>query len=208
MTTAAMRPAPALAPAGAYLLRFTVDEYDRMIETGILTEEDAVELLEGWLTYKTPRTPRHDSRIELARRAIDRVLPSMWCSRDQKGIRLSDSAPEPDVAVVLGPPVRYDDHHPDSSEIGLLVEVANTTLDLDRTTKGRIYAQAGIPCYWIVNLIDGQIEVYTDPTGPDPTLTYRQRQDYHPGDAVPLVLGGQMIATLNVQDLLPSVFRH
>jgi Uma2 family endonuclease len=203
MMTTATRYGPALAPPGAYMRRFTVSEYDRMIDIGILTEEDPVELLEGWVTYKMPRTPRHDLRIELARRAIDRVLPDTWCSRDQKGIRLSESAPEPDVAVVLGPPVRYDDHHPGPSEIGLIVEVANTTLDLDRTTKCRIYAHDSIPSYWIINLIDQQVEVYTDPTGPGPSATYRQRKDYRSGDAVLLVLGGQTIGTLNVPDLLP-----
>jgi hypothetical protein len=194
---------PAIAPANAYLRRFTVDEYHRMIDVGILTEDDPVELLEGWVRYKMPRNPLHDSRIDVARRALERLLPSSWWVRIQSAITLSDSEPEPDLAVVPGPPERYDGHHPGAAEITTLVEVANTTLDFDRDEKGCVYARERIPCYWIVNLIDGQVEVYTDPSGPDPAPAYRQRQDFRPGDAVPLVLGGQTAGTIRVQDLLP-----
>ncbi len=201
----ALRPrmAPAVPPSNVFLRRFTVDEYHRMIDAGILTEDDPVELLEGWVRYKTARNPLHDSRIEIARRVLTALLTKNWGVRGQSAITLNDSEPVPDLAIVLEPPTRYDSHHPRPAEIGFLVEVANTSLESDRNDKGPVYASEGIPFYWIVNLVERQIEVYSDPTGPGPAPAYRQRQDYRAGDAVPLVLGGQMIGTLNVQDLLP-----
>src|SRR5262245_16121885 len=109
--------------------RFNVDEYHRLIDLGILTENDPVELLEGWLWYKMPGDPSHAAHVEITRRTLESVLPAAWWVRDQKAITLSDSEPEPDLAVVPAPPGRYEDHHPGPSEIALLVEVANTTLD-------------------------------------------------------------------------------
>lgn len=194
---------PALPPLNAYLRRFTVDEYHRMIDAGILTENDPVELLEGWVRYKMPRTPTHYSRIEITRRNLAAALPSGWGLRVQSAITLPDSEPEPDLAAVREPPDRYDDHHPGPSEIGLVVEVANTTLASDRDEKGPIYARASLPVYWIVNLVDRQVEVYTDPSGPPAQPAYRQRQDFPIGTSVPIVLDGTVVASLQVQELLP-----
>src|SRR5436305_4096318 len=79
--------------------RFTVDEYHRMIQTGILEEDDSVELLEGWIVLKMPRNPPHDVAIDLAREAIETRLPAGWRVRVQSAITTSDSEPEPDLAV-------------------------------------------------------------------------------------------------------------
>jgi Uma2 family endonuclease len=93
--------------------------------------------------------------------------------------------------------------HPAPQDTGLVVEVSDSTLQDDRTLKARLYARSAIPVYWIINLIAGQVEVYTDPTGPDPSPAYRQRQDYSAADAVPLVLDGVEVARIPVRDLLP-----
>lgn len=85
----------------------------------------------------------------------------------------------------------------------MLVEVSLASLDRDRNDKGRIYARARITCYWIVNLVDRQVEVYSDPTGPDAAPRFRQQQDYRPGDAVPLVIDGAEVGRVAVNDLLP-----
>ena len=85
----------------------------------------------------------------------------------------------------------------------MAVEVADSSLQPDRTVKGRIYARAAIPLYWIINVPDHQIEVYTDPTGPCPNPNNQQRRDYRAGDSVPLVLDGQEIGSIPVNDLLP-----
>jgi Uma2 family endonuclease len=81
--------------------------------------------------------------------------------------------------------------HPLPADIALLVEVADSSLNRDRTEKGRLYAAAGIPVYWIINLVEGPVEVYTGPSGPGPNAGYLQRQDYGPQDDVPLQIGGQ-----------------
>src|SRR5262249_26845898 len=130
-------------------------------------------------------------------------LPSGWRVRVQSAITTGDSEPEPDLTVVPGPASRYFDHHPTPSEIAVLMEVADSTLTRDRQDKGRLYARAGIGCYWIINLVDRQIEVYTDPTGPVTNSGYRQSRVFGINDAVPLVLGGQEVAQIPVRDLLP-----
>ena len=73
----------------------------------------------------------------------------------------------------------------------------------DRQDKGRLYARAGIVCYWIINLVDRVLEVYTDPSGPDPNPAYRHREVYHRGDSVPLIIVGQEIARIPVSEFLP-----
>ena len=93
--------------------------------------------------------------------------------------------------------------HPKPKEIGLVVEVSEGTLARDRGMKKRIYARARIPVYWIVNLVDHQIEVYTDPTGPAKRPDYRHSQIYKPGDSIPLVLDGNEIAKIDVSNILP-----
>jgi hypothetical protein len=93
--------------------------------------------------------------------------------------------------------------HPRPRDVGLLVEAAEATLETDRAVKGPHYARVAIPYYWIVNLIESILEVYSDPTGPDPEPRYRQHQDYGPDDSVPLILDGREIALIQVRDLLP-----
>jgi Uma2 family endonuclease len=183
--------------------RFSVAEYHQMIQAGILTEDDPVELLEGWIVPKMPRKPVHDAIIQVIDDVVSRSLPAGWDVRVQSAITTSESEPEPDLAVVRGDGRTYLQRHPGPGDIGTLMEVADTTLSQDRQDKGRIYARAAIPIYWIVNLIDLHIEVYTDPTGPDASARYRSRQDYGPNDTIPLVLDSQEVARIPVQELLP-----
>jgi Uma2 family endonuclease len=113
------------------------------------------------------------------------------------------SEPEPDVAVVRGNRRDYLERHPEPRETGILVEVPDSTLRHDRGFKKRIYARDRTPVYWIVNLVDRQVEVYTDPTGPADVPDYRQRQDYKPGEDVPVVIDGQEVGRIPVAELLP-----
>jgi Uma2 family endonuclease len=183
--------------------RFSVDDYHRLIELGAFTEDDPVELLEGWLVPKMPRNPPHDGCIQCTNKAVSKVLPAGWTIRIQSALTTTDSEPEPDVAVVRGNERTYFQYHPRPVDVGLLVEVSDTTLLSDRNEKGRIYARAGVPSYWIVNLADQKVEVYTDPTGPDASPRYRQHQDYLPSQDIPLILDGQQIALISARDLLP-----
>ncbi len=183
--------------------RFTVPEYHRLTEIGILTENDNVELLEGYLILKMARNPPHDGTIHRVLKQLLKVLPTGWDVRIQSAITLTDSEPEPDLAVVREDPDGYVTRHPHASDVEVVIEVADSTLAGDRADKGRIYARAGIPCYWIVNLPDQQIEVYTLPSGPPAVPAYSQRQDFRSGTLVPLSLDGQPVSPLPVQQLLP-----
>ncbi|HYT93209.1 MAG TPA: Uma2 family endonuclease [Gemmataceae bacterium] len=183
--------------------RFSVAEYHRLIELGILTEDDNVELLEGYLVRKPARTPPHDAALQKGARRWVELLPTGWEVRVHSGVTLGDSEPEPDFAIVRGGPSHYLTRHPSVADIGLVVEVSDSTLPGDRDDKGRIYARAGIECYWIVNLVDRQIEVYTLPSGGVPNPKFAQRVDSRPGDSVSLVLAGAAPIQVAVQDLLP-----
>jgi Uma2 family endonuclease len=185
------------------LRRFTVAEYHRMIETGILSEADDVELLDGWIAQKLSRNPPHDAALGLVQAALAAVLPGEWICRSQSAVTTSESEPEPDVAVVRGPIRRYVDHHPRPDETALVVEVADTSLDRDRNDKGPIYARDRIATYWIVNVPDQQIEVYAAPSGPVDQPTYQQRRDFRRGEAVPVLIAGLEIGTIQTSDLLP-----
>jgi Uma2 family endonuclease len=183
--------------------RFSVAEYHRLIELGILTEDDNLELLEGYLVLKMSRNPPHDGTLHLLLKVLARALPPGWDLRVQSAITLADSEPEPDLAVVREDPGRYTTRHPGAADVGLVIEVADSTLAGDRADKGRIYARAAIPCYWIVNLVDHQVEVYTSPSGPTAAPAYAQRQDYRTGDTIPLELHGNTVAHFAVQDVVP-----
>jgi Uma2 family endonuclease len=183
--------------------RFSVPEYHKLIEIGMLSEDDNLELLEGYLVLKMARNPPHDSAIQLGQERLSNVLPVGWRIPVQSAITLPDSEPEPDIAVVRGNARTYVAHHPTPADIGLVVEASDSTLAGDRTDKGRIFARAGIVCYWIVNLLDRQVEVYTQPSGPSAAPAYGQQVTYRAGDSVPFQLDGVLVAAIPVNDLLP-----
>jgi Uma2 family endonuclease len=184
--------------------RFTVEEYHRMIQTGVLGKDDDVELLEGWIVPKMARNPAHDAVVSIV--LVDVLpgrIPRGWFCRAQSAITTVDSEPEPDVALVRGSTRDYLTRHPSPADMALVVEVADSSLSRDRSYKASIYASAAVPVYWIINLIDHQVEVYTDPTGPDAWPVYRVRQDYHVGDSVPFIVDGRDLGPIPVQELLP-----
>ena len=182
--------------------RFSVAEYHRLIELGVLTEDDNLELLEGYLVHKMTRNPPHDAAIQKGTKRWLRLLPAGWDLRVQSAITLAESEPEPDFAIVRGDETAYLTRHPTATDLGLVIEVSDSTLPGDRDDKGRIYARAGIACYWIVNLVDRQVEAYTSPSGPVPDPRYGQRADYRPGDSVPLVLSTALVQ-VPAHELLP-----
>jgi Uma2 family endonuclease len=187
--------------------KFTLDEYHRMIENGVLTDGEPYELLEGNLVLKMSRGNAHDSALQALAEQFYRVVfagPAGWSVRGQSAVTLppDGSEPEPDLAVVRGNATTYRDHHPGPGEIGLLVEVADSSLLVDRHDKGRIYARAGVPVYWVVNVVDKVIEVYTQPSGPTAAPAYARRDDYPPGTAVPVVLDGATVGTVAVAEVV------
>jgi Uma2 family endonuclease len=183
--------------------RFSVARYQRMIETGILSAEDKVELLENYLVLKMPRNPRHDSSVQRSFRPLFGVLPAGWDIRMQMAVTLADSQPEPDIAIVRGSADDYETRHPGPADIGLLIEVADSSLLRDQRDKTRIYARGNIVCYWIINLVDRRVEVYTQPSGATAVPAYGAFQVFQPGDQVPLVLDGSVVAAIPAAALLP-----
>jgi Uma2 family endonuclease len=196
-------PMPAAPPVMERLRRFSVDEYHRMIREGFFGPEERCELLHGYIVQKVPRDPIHDAVLEIVIEFLRARLPGGWRVRPQMAMTTTDSEPEPDAAVVRGRPQDHFAHHPVPSEVALAVEVSNTTIASDRAVKGPLYAESGVPAYWIVNLGDRRVEVYTDPTGPDSNPGYRRRDDYSEGTAVPVTIGGAPAAPISVSDLLP-----
>lgn len=214
MSTAVAPPPIALAPAitpppvsalpfaGASLRKFTVDEYHEMIRTGILKEGDPVELLQGYLVLKMARNPEHDGPMDLFEGAIGAMIPAGWFLRIQRAITLGESEPEPDYALVRGTRRDYLARHPEPKEIGIVVEISNTSLQRDRSEKSLIYALAGIPIYWVVNVEDRKIEVFSNPSGPSDVPAYAQRIEYAVGESVPLVLDGTEVGFIAVADVM------
>lgn len=180
--------------------RFTVDQYERMTEAGILTETDRVELINGIVVTKMAKGPAH---VWAAKRAGDRLEPLLakaWCLRREAPARIPDlNEPEPDLAVARGDEAVYLQRHPGPEDIALVAEVSDTTYHYDRDEKGPAYARAGIPVYWIINIPRRCIEVYT---GPRPE-GYQFVSPCLEGDSIPVVLDGQQLGRIAVADILP-----
>lgn len=137
-------------------------EYGRLIQRGILNEDDPVELLDGRLFVKEPQHTPHATAIRLAAEALRTAFGPGWVISQQLPIVLDDrSEPEPDVCVAAGAPRDFRDAHP--TRPVLIVEVAQSKLRIARGRKAAAYARAGIADYWIVNLVDRVLEVHRDP---------------------------------------------
>ena len=183
--------------------KFTIDEYHKLIDDGFFGTDEKFELVEGWIVTKMSRNPPHDVAIDKTHEAIQPYLPKQWRIRIQSAITTLDSEPEPDLAVVLGPAERYVDHHPGASEIAMVIESAASSLEFDRADKGRIYAAVGIAVYWILNVVDRQVEVYTEPSGPRADPGYETQAIFAGDDRVPLVIAENTITEVPVRLLLP-----
>jgi len=182
--------------------KITVAEYHKMIDAGIIKEGERVELLEGYLVKKMSHNTPHGVTVQKLTKRLVQLAPSGWEPRVQLPITLPNSEPEPDGVLARGDEATFGSHHPLPTELGLVIEVSDSSLAFDRRDKGRIYAQAGIPVYWIINLQDRHIEVYTDPDPAADPPAYATRIDYGLADAVPLVLDGGTVATLPVAELI------
>ena len=152
--------------------RITVGEYHRMIEAGILGEDEHVQLISGTLVAMTPQGSRHAVVIQRLTAALVRAVGDDLAVRPQLPLTLpDDSEPEPDLAVVRAADAPLEGPHPRRAL--LVVEVAGDSLRLDRQSKASLYARAGIPEYWIANLAEATVEVHREP---DPAAgSYRVR---------------------------------
>jgi len=181
----------------------TVEQFLEMFENGRLPDPDHSELLDGRIVIRTAKSPLAATCLALAHEAFRVILPSGWRLRNQSSIRTTDSIPEPDLAIVRGPARDYAQRRPGPGDTVMVVEISDSSLRQDRTLKSRIYARAGIAVYWIVNIVDAQVEVYNDPTGPDPAPSYRGRAEYRDDDPIPVVIDGVEVGRIVARNILP-----
>ena len=211
MTTATLPTTPAAVPASLQryeatrlpVRRFTVAEYHRLIEQGFFSRDERCELLEGWIVSTVSKNPTHEAHVALARRVLDRRLPAGWHVRVQSAVTTADSEPEPDLAVVRGEEMDYQSRHPQGADIALVVEVSSRNLSDDRHLMGRIYARAEFSTYWIINLVDRQVEVYEQPSGPAQAPSFGRHRAFLPGEAIPFVVAGNDVGPVPVSELIP-----
>jgi Uma2 family endonuclease len=196
---------PAAGPTLADLrYRLTIDRYYRMIGAGIFAEDDPIFLWRGQLVTKMTKNPPHVIALTSTYQSLIRAVPVGWyVQQEQPVVIAGDSVPEPDVAVVRGALRDYASGPPTAKQVALIVEVANTSLAIDRGEMLESYAAQAVPVYWIVNLPDRRVEVYTQPTGPADRPFYRESRLFGPEDMVPVILDGREVGRVAVRDLLP-----
>ena len=145
---------------------FTVDEYHLMGKAGVFHEDDRVELIDGQVVEMTPIGPRHAVCIDRLNGRLSQLVGDSAIVRVQSPMVFGRQAePEPDVTLLIPPFERYQEVHPGPGEVMLVIEVADTSLEYDRSVKIPLYARAEIPEVWLVNLPDELIEVYRNPAG-------------------------------------------
>ena len=191
-----------MAQAPLTLRRWSREEFERLVDLGML-RGDPVELLGGQLIVAEPQGAHHATAVGAVDDALRAVLPPGWVVRSQMPVALDEeSSPEPDLVVVAGPRTAYREAHP--ARPVLVVEVADASLAFDREHKGSLYARAGLPEYWLVNLVDRVLEVHRDP-GPDPAAPFGWRYRVRHAMSPPAVVTPSAIspAAVRVADLLP-----
>jgi Uma2 family endonuclease len=183
------------------LHRITVDEYERIVRSGALENPGRIELIDGYMVDKMAKSPGHSYSTIEAHQALAGRLPAGWSARMEQPVRIpAYDEPEPDISIVRGATADYRRRVPDPADVALLVEVSDSMLGQDRGLKLVAYARDGIPVYWIVNLVDRQVEVYTRPVKAG---RYRSRKDCKPGQQIPVVIDGQQLPPIAVDDILP-----
>ena len=150
------------SPTPDGLFRLSVEQYHAMIRTGVLTEDDDVELIDGVLVQKMPRNPPHRNVTRRLAAIFGEVLPDGWFYLSQEAITLEHSEPEPDGMVVRGVDSDYSDRNPAAGDVALVIEVADTTLERDLVEKLAIYARGGVATYWVVDLNASTVHVFSE----------------------------------------------
>jgi Uma2 family endonuclease len=146
--------------------RFTVEDYHRMAEVGILGEDDRVELIEGEIVEMPPIRSLHGGTVKALIHLFSKYIGDRAIVAAQDPVRLTDiSEPQPDLMLLRPRPDFYRDSHPTPADVLLLVEVADTSAAYDRSEKLPLYARAGIPEYWLVDLERGVLEVHRSVAG-------------------------------------------
>ncbi|NET61017.1 MAG: Uma2 family endonuclease [Symploca sp. SIO2E6] len=182
------------------LKRWTVQEYHHMSELGILNANERTELIAGQITLMAAKGTPHVTSLHLLANALRDKLGSTALIRTQDPIQLDNlSEPEPDLAIVQGTVLDYTEEHPRPDQVYLVVEVADSTLKQDSQVKDKLYAQAGITEYWVLDLKNRQLHIFRDPT---PTGYTRHLIFREPNQASPLAFPS---CILSLTSILPPV---
>lgn len=180
---------------GRPLGRLSVEQYEAMVESGVLTKHDRVELIEGNLVKKMTKGLRHCVASDCVQQALQATLPAGWFVRVEKPVRLPGrmSMPEPDVSVVRGKPRDYLTSPACPPNVALVIEVSDSSLAADRALSAT-YTVAGLPEYWLLNLVEERLEIYR-PAEPMRSLGADEYAD--------LLLDGVVAGRIAVADMLP-----
>jgi Uma2 family endonuclease len=194
---------PTTGGSGAVPYRLTVRQFEKMIDAGIFRDQDHVELLGGLLVDKMVKNDPHNFTIDMLGAMLDRILAPFWIARQEKSVVLGVFwRPEPDIAIARGPRERYRAKAPRRADLGMLIEVADSSYAKDRGPKWRKYAASGVSVYWIVNLPLRQIEVYSAPAGRGKSAAYREVKSYGADEEVPYILEGHEFGRIKVSEIL------
>jgi Uma2 family endonuclease len=189
--------------SGLVPYRLTVRQFEKMIIGGIFRDEDRVELLAGLLIKKMTTYDPHDFAVDQLGDNLGRILPGDWITRQEKSVVLGRYwRPQPDITVARGPRTRYRSKAPSVADLGMLMEVADSTYAKDRGLKWGKYADCRVSVYWIVNIRERRIEVYSSPSGRGKAAHYRERKDYGPDEEVPVVIQGQEVGRIKVSEIV------
>jgi Uma2 family endonuclease len=207
MATITIAPEPTteeapFAPFRPY--RISEEEYFRLADAGVISDKAPVFLWEGFLVEKMTKGRPHTIAVLRLDRLVSSLVPTGWFVQQEQPISLGGgSVPETDLSIVRGVVDDYLVETPRARDLGLVIEVSDSSLPADSTELLAAYARAAIPFYWIVNIPRHRIDVYARPTGPSATPTYEDCTSYSPNDSVPLILDGHEVGKIAIRDVLP-----
>jgi hypothetical protein len=196
---------PAPPPPPSLLYRMSLDQFEAAVAAGVFTRRDRVSLIEGILVATMSENPPHAIGCELCCQALSRILPQGWHVRSHRPLRIPgrSSLPEPGAAVARGEVRDYLRRHPEPGDVALVVEVSDSRFEEDRALMSCTYGGGSVDRYYIVNLVDRQVELYTQPSGSSAPLGYRHCEVFLSGQSVPIVIEGTEVGRIPVSDLLP-----
>jgi Uma2 family endonuclease len=195
-------PADDWLPPPESLYRMSVEKYEAMVASGAFTKQDRFELINGFLVTKMSEYPPHAVASTLLCQVFWRLVPEGFHLRLDKPLKIPNrsSVPEPDLVLARGMAQDFLAGHPEPKDAPIVVEVADSSLRDDRTVMARIYGGGGVPVYWIVNLVDRQVEVHQGPSAQG----YGRIEVFAEGASVPVVIEGVEVGRIAVGDILPK----
>ncbi len=182
---------------------FSTEAFYRMIELGVFPRESRVGLWDGRIYEKMAKTQAHAVAGINVTMTLMRAVPPGWCFSHENPVTVGpNKAPLPDVVVLRGIGDDYLDRRPVAADVGLVVELSLTSLKFDTGAKLAGYASAGVPAYWVVNLVDGVVHVYSDPIPAEGR--FASSATVARGESFPFALGGVPVGPIAASDLLPG----